>query len=98
MVNLFPEAIPEGGKEAGFLQRCPGLSLQKSIGFGPIRGLWAFSSDASVAFVVSGTSLYKIDAAFTATLIGAAPRVGSIQKTAHDMNTMRISGRITLSR
>ena len=78
MVNLFPEAIPEGGKEVGFLQRCPGLSLQKNIGFGPIRGLWAFSSDASVAFVVSGTSLYKIDAAFTATLIGAVSGTGPV--------------------
>ena len=78
MVNLFPEAIPEGGKEAGFLQRCPGLSLQKNIGFGPIRGLWAFSSDASVAFVVSGTSLYKIDTAFTATLIGAVSGTGPV--------------------
>jgi len=78
MVNLFPEAIPEGGKEAGFLQRCPGLSLLANIGFGPIRGLWAFSSDASVAFVVSGTSLYKIDAAFTATLIGAVSGTGPV--------------------
>ncbi len=78
MVNLFPEAIPEGGKEAGFLQRCPGLSLLATIGTGPIRGLWAFSSDASVAFVVSGTSLYKIDAAFTVTLIGAAHGTGPV--------------------
>lgn len=78
MVNLFPEAIPEGGKEAGFLQRCPGLSLLATIGTGPIRGLWAFSSDASVAFVVSGTSLYKIDTAFTATLIGAVSGTGPV--------------------
>ena len=77
-VNLFPEAIPEGGKEAGFLQRCPGLSLLANIGTGPIRGLWAFSSDAGVAFVVSGTSLYKIDAAFTATLIGAVSGTGPV--------------------
>ena len=25
MVNIFPEVIPEGGKEPGFLQRAPGL-------------------------------------------------------------------------
>lgn len=25
MVNLFPEIVPEGGKEPAFLQRCPGL-------------------------------------------------------------------------
>ena len=31
MVNLFPEATPEGGKEAGFLSRCPGLSLLTTL-------------------------------------------------------------------
>ena len=41
MVNLFPEAVPEGsgGKEAGFLSRCPGLSLLQTVGTGPIRAL-----------------------------------------------------------
>ena len=77
-VNLFAEAIPEGGKEAGFLQRCPGLSLLATIGTGPIRGLWAFSSDASVAFVVSGTSLYKINTSYAATLIGAVSGTGPV--------------------
>ena len=37
MVNLFPEVIPEGGKDPGFLQRCPGLRLLNTIGDGPIR-------------------------------------------------------------
>ena len=78
MVNLFPEAIPEGGKEAGFLQRCPGLSFLATIGAGPVRGLWAFSSDASVAFVVSGTSLYKINTSYTATLIGSVSGTGPV--------------------
>ena len=78
MVNLFPEAIPEGGKEAGFLQRCPGLSFLATVGTGPIRGLWAFSSDASVAFVVSGNSLYKINTAYTATLIGSVSGTGPV--------------------
>jgi hypothetical protein len=27
MVNLFPEVIPEGGKEPGFLNRAPGLNF-----------------------------------------------------------------------
>ena len=42
MVNLFPEAIPEGGKEPGFLNRAPGLRLLANMGNGPIRGLWQF--------------------------------------------------------
>jgi len=37
-VNLFPEAIPEGGKEAGFFSRAPGLRFVQSVGFGPIPG------------------------------------------------------------
>ena len=77
-VNLFAEAIPEGGKEAGFLQRCPGLSLLATIGAGPIRGLWAFSSDASVAFVVSGTSLYKITTAYAPTFLGVVAGTGPV--------------------
>jgi hypothetical protein len=61
MVNLFPEIIPEGGKEPAYLQRCPGLNLLATVGTGPIRGVWSFSSISTVAFVVSGTSLYKIN-------------------------------------
>ena len=40
MVNLFPESVPEGGKEPAFLNRAPGLRLLASVGSGPIRGLW----------------------------------------------------------
>jgi len=42
MVNLFPEIVPEAGKEPAFLQRAPGLKLLNTVGTGPIRGLWAF--------------------------------------------------------
>ena len=75
MVNLFPEAVPEGGKEAGFLQRCPGLSLLATIGTGPIRGLWSFGG---LGYVVSGTSLYKITTAYVPTLIGTVAGSGPV--------------------
>ncbi len=78
MVNLFPEAVPEGGKEAGFLQRCPGMKLLATIGTGPIRGLWSFSSDASVAFVVSGWELYKLSTSYIATLLGVVSGTGPV--------------------
>jgi hypothetical protein len=58
MVNLFPEAIPEGGKEPGFLNRAPGLRLLANMGDGPIRGLWQFGG---YGYAVSGEVLYKID-------------------------------------
>jgi hypothetical protein len=58
MVNLYPEVIPEGGKEPAYLQRCPGLALQTTIGTGPIRGLWSLGN---YLYVVSGNEFYKLD-------------------------------------
>jgi hypothetical protein len=78
MVNLFPEIVPEAGKEPAFLNRAPGLKLLNTIGNGPIRGLWAFSSNDSAAFVVSGTQLYKITTAYVATLIGTVAGTGPV--------------------
>jgi hypothetical protein len=78
MVNLFPEIVPEAGKEPAFLNRAPGLQLLNSIGFGPIRGLWAFSSQDGTGFVVSGTQLYKIDNSYAPTLIGNVSGTGPV--------------------
>jgi hypothetical protein len=77
MVNLFAEVLSEG-KEAAFLQRAPGLRLLNNIGNGPIRGLWAFSPQDGIGFVVSGTQLYKINNAYTATLIGTVAGTGPV--------------------
>jgi hypothetical protein len=81
MVNLFAEIIPEAGKEPAFLQRCPGLRLLATVGSGPIRGLWSFSSDASRAFVVSGSELYQIDTNWNSTLIGSVTGTGPVSMT-----------------
>jgi len=78
MVNLFPEIVPEAGKEPAFLNRAPGLKLLNTIGNGPVRGLWAFSSSDSTAFVVSGTQLYKITTSYVATLIGTVAGTGPV--------------------
>lgn len=75
MVNLFPEAVPEGGKEPGYLQRCPGLSLLTSIGTGPIRGLWTFGG---YGYVVSGSKLYKMAPNYTTTLLGTIANTGPV--------------------
>jgi len=81
MVNLFPEAVPEGngGKEAGFLSRCPGLSLLQTISTGPIRALWARQTSGSDFYVVSGNSVYKL-ASLTATpvLLGVVTGTGPV--------------------
>jgi len=67
MVNLFPEIVPEAGKEPAFLNRAPGLNLEFTAGVGPIRGLWVLAGNL---YVVSGTQLYKVTPAYVVTLIG----------------------------
>lgn len=75
MVNLFPEIVPEGGKESAFLQRAPGLRLLATIGSGPIRGLWEVKG---YGYVVSGTSFYQIDSNYSAILIGSVLGTGPV--------------------
>jgi hypothetical protein len=77
MVNLFPEVVPEGsgGKEGGFLLRCPGLRLLATVGDGPIRGLWVTNG---VAYVVSGSEFYSLTTSYTATLIGTVSGSGPV--------------------
>jgi hypothetical protein len=75
MVNLFPEIVPEGGKEAAFLNRAPGLTLLATVGTGPIRGLWTFNG---VGYVVSGLSLYNINSSYTATFLGTVSGTGPV--------------------
>ena len=76
-INLFPEAIPEGsgGKEAGFLLRCPGLRLLATVGSGPIRGLWVTNG---VAYVVSGSEFYSLTTSYTVTLLGTVSGTGPV--------------------
>jgi len=75
MVNLFPEAVPEGGKEPGFLNRTPGLRLVATVGSGPIRGLW---SHGSYLYVVSGTGFYQVTSGYVATLKGTVTGTGPV--------------------
>ena len=74
MVNLYPEIVPEGGKEPAYLMRAPGLRLLQTIGNGPIRGLWTYGG---YGFAVSGDGFYRIDSAWNAirkgTVVGAGP-------------------------
>jgi hypothetical protein len=61
MVNLFPEATPEGGKTAGFLNRAPGLKYLQTVGTGPIRGMWAHQTNGADFYVASGSEFYQVD-------------------------------------
>ena len=79
LVNLFPEAIPDGGKEAGFLNRAPGLQFLQTVGTGPIRGLWAHQTNGSDFYVVSGVEVYKLTStSATPQLLGTVSGTGPV--------------------
>ena len=75
LINLYPEATPENGKDVGFFTRAPGLRLVTTVGTGPIRGLWAFGG---FVYVVSGQALYKVSSTWNATLLGAVTGSGPV--------------------
>ena len=74
-VNLYPEAVPEGGKEPAFLMRAPGLRLLATVGTGPIRGMLAYSG---FGYVVSGSELYRVDQYYNVTLLGTVSGTGPV--------------------
>jgi hypothetical protein len=74
-VNLFQEKS-DSGFNAGWLQRTPGLKKLKTIGTGPIRGMWVMAS--TTLYVVSGTTLYQLSAAFDAKSLGTVPGTGIV--------------------
>ena len=75
MINLFPEIVPEAGKEPAFLQRAPGLRKLATIGTGPIRGLHSYNGHL---YVVSGGYLYEVDLNYAVVQIGAVANDGPV--------------------
>ena len=67
LVNLYPEVVPEGGKEPAYLQRCPGLRQYMSVGSGPIRALYPLGDSL---YVASGSEFYKVDGNLNVTKLG----------------------------
>jgi hypothetical protein len=77
MVNLFPEIIPEGGKEPAFLQRTPGLTTLVTLGSTPeeVRGLWTLGN---FLYAVCGNTFYKITTSYVATAKGTVAGTGPV--------------------
>jgi len=75
MVNLYPEIVPEGGKEPAYLMRAPGLRFLATLGAGPVRGLWTYGG---YGFAVSGDKLYRIDSSWNATVKGTVSGSGPV--------------------
>lgn len=80
MVNLFPEVIPEGGKEPAFLQRTPGLVAKVTLGLGDeaVRGMWVVGA---YLYAVCGNTFYKIDSSYVATAKGTVAGTGPVSMT-----------------
>ncbi len=75
LVNLFPEVIPEGGKEPAFLQRAPGLKLLRTVGKGPIRGMWRIDQ---FGYIVSGTEVFRLDKGNNVQFLGNVTGTGPV--------------------
>jgi hypothetical protein len=75
MINLYPEIIPEGGKEPAYLQRCPGLKLLTTVGTGPIRGLYTHND---ILYVISANEFYKVSSSLVITKIGDVTGTGPV--------------------
>ena len=75
MVNLYPEVIPEGGKEPAYLQRCPGLALRSEVGVGPIRGVYSLGD---YLYVVSGNEFYRMASDYIGIKVGDVSGTGPV--------------------
>jgi hypothetical protein len=77
LVNLYREPQRDADKSAMTIYGTPGLTTFATIGTAPARGMRAVGS---YLYVVSGASLYRVNAAGAATLLGTlntgAGRVG----------------------
>lgn len=89
MVNLFPEIVPDGGKEPAFLQRAPGLNLYATVGSGPIRGFWTHDV---YLYVVSGGSFYRVDQNKNVVYIGDVLNQGGVSITDNGTQIFVASG------
>src|SRR5215469_3808135 len=87
--NLYPEIVEtKQGKQVGALYGAPGLTLQLTVGNGPIRGfdVWHGPS-GDVLFVVSGGTLYSVSQNLNALPLGALPNVTTALPSAWVWNT-----------
>jgi hypothetical protein len=75
MINLYPEIIPEGGKEPGYLSRCPGLLLKAEVGDGPVRGMIRVGTSA---YIASGLEFYRLTSNYIPILLGTITGTGPV--------------------
>lgn len=78
LTNLYLAPSPGGGKSPAALYGTPGLKLWGSAGDGPGRGIIEMGAHL---WVVSGNTLFKVDASKVATAIGTIEGAGSVHMT-----------------
>jgi hypothetical protein len=68
LTNLFLELIDtKAGKQPGYFQMAPGLTLVASVGNGPIRGMETLNG---LLYIVSGNQVYTLNAQLVSALQG----------------------------
>lgn len=87
-VNLYPE-VDESGKNVLVLYGTPGLLRKTTVGNGPIRGAIAIGS---YLYVVSGTSLYRVDQSWNAFLLGTVSGSGLVSMATNRSQLMIVNG------
>ena len=58
LINLYPEATPDGGKTAAYFQSVPGIRPAFTLlyGSGYVRGMWVVNN---VLYAVMGSDLQR---------------------------------------
>lgn len=79
LVNYLPMQAEMAGARSGVLLRtAPGLKLIATLGTGPIRGI---RDVEGTRFIVSGTTLYRLNADGTSDELGTIPGTGAVTMT-----------------
>jgi hypothetical protein len=75
LINCYAELLPQDAKNSILLSRSAGTTSWTTVGNGVIHGMHAALSSL---FVVSGTKLYKVNSAGSATELGDIGTVGNL--------------------
>jgi hypothetical protein len=92
MLNCYAEQSPPDAKTPVLLKRANGVKAWTTVGSGPIKGMYAAFIGLTTGaieslYVVSGSELYTVNSAGTASLIG---NIGSPNRIDIDSNTTHV--------
>lgn len=95
-VNLYPEIMPGNAKVLVALFGTPGLKLHATLGNGPIRGMIRMdcgcAPGAGRLYVVSGTSLFRLDSNGDNINMGTIPGTGLVRMATNGTQIAILAG------